>query len=394
MSLLNDFRYRIASMCILNWREDKVLSAIYSLSDKDIDVALSAYSSLNFELIHSKKSLSNYCHDLLLYTDVPSINSMKFVDYAINAFKYDFEVLRDFCLLSCDKIKTMIVENIDDYSHITIPDFPMGRFEWDFEYFTQRHFDGKGGFFARFKAYRLNEGEIVPVKYHDKITLNELKNYEFQREKIIRNTKDFIEGKPAANALLYGDRGTGKSSTIKALLNEFEELKMIELNCNEIVFISSLYERLQQYSQKFILFIDDLTFAEDDKNYSLLKASLEGSLAARPSNVLIYATTNRRHIIKETHASREGGEVFVADAIDESVSLSERFGLFLTFIKPDKIVYLDIVKKIAKDKGLRIDESILFDTAEKLALRRGGRSPRIASQAVDFLISNQNDFKV
>lgn len=385
MNSTKSIRNKISSLCLIDWEKDSILNNFSKLSSEDITFSLKAYSKIVKILLEKRLSLSSYLHDVLLYADISIVNDGEFHSYGNSAFEHDYEVLKELAELPQANIKSMILNPLGSEFRVKLPDYPRGDFDWEVSYFLEKHKVGEGGFFAQHKAYRVNVGEIIPVYYHDKITLEELKNYTFQRDKILQNTKDFIDGKPSANALLYGDRGTGKSSTVKALLNEFAQLRMIQLTCNDIIYISDLYEKLVHYKQKFILFIDDLTFAEDDKNYSLLKASLEGSLSAKPNNVLIYATTNRRHIIKENSNLREGGEMFVSDAIDESVSLSERFGLFLTFGKPDKVEFLEITRKIAQDRGLKTDLESIYDIAEKFAIRRGGRSPRIARQVIDYI---------
>lgn len=225
------------------------------------------------------------------------------------------------------------------------------------------------------------------IENYDLIRLTDLKNYEVQRRQVVENTECFVQGKPAQNVLLYGDRGTGKSSTVKALLNEFEKLRMIEVSKNDVTKLPKLYSMLKDSSQHFIILIDDLTFSENDDRYNALKAALEGSLAARPENILIYATTNRRKIVKETTAERLQDEVSPTDAVDESMSLADRFGLFVTFGKPDKRVYLDIVKQLAADRGIDIPEEELFAAAERFSIRRSGRSPRVARQFIDVLES-------
>ena len=226
------------------------------------------------------------------------------------------------------------------------------------------------------------DGELHPIDSPDKIKLSDLKNYEEQRKQVVDNTVCFLSGKPAQNVLLYGDRGTGKSSTVKAILNESKYLRMVEVLKSNIELIPQLFRKLKDIPLHFIVLIDDLSFSENDDRFGILKGVLEGSLAAKPENILIYATTNRRKIIRETIADRE---VSGADAIDESMSLSDRFGLFVTFMKPDKRVYLDIVQKLAEDKRLDISEEKLFAAAERFALKRGGRSPRTARQFVDWL---------
>lgn len=394
MNSTKSIRNKISSLCLIDWENDLILNCFSKLSAEDITFSLKSYSKIVKTLLDKGQSLSKYLHGVLLFTDIPTVNHGEFQSFATSVFEHDYEILRELAELPPAKVKSMILDPLGNEFRVKLSDYPRGVFEWEVNYFLEKHKAGEGGIFAQHKAYRLSDGDIIPVCYHDEITLKELKSYTSQREKILQNTKDFIDERPAANALLYGDRGTGKSSTVKALLNEFDELRMIQLTCYDIIYISSLYEKLVHYKQKFILFIDDLTFAEDDMNYSVLKASLEGSLSAKPINVLIYATTNRRHIIKENSSLREGGEMFLADAIDESVSLSERFGLFLTFGKPDKVEFLEITRKIAQDRGLKTDLESVFDIAEKFAIRRGGRSPRIARHAIDYIEAlEKNDDK-
>ena len=184
--------------------------------------------------------------------------------------------------------------------------------------------------------------------------------------------------------LLYGDRGTGKSSTVKALLNEYASkgLRMIEMPKEFLRQLPDLTGYLAGLPMKFIVFIDDLSFSSDDDHFAALKAVLEGGLASRPDNVLIYATSNRRHLLRETFSDRSGDEVHHADTVQESVSLSDRFGISLTFLLPDKQRFLEIVEQIAHDRGLDVERDVLLQAAERWALERGARSPRYARQFV------------
>ena len=187
--------------------------------------------------------------------------------------------------------------------------------------------------------------------------------------------------------LLYGDRGTGKSSTVKSIANEYTEIRIIQVPKSAISDIYRIYDIVKSNPLKFIIFIDDITFSEDDPGYSILKQILEGSVSVTPANCLIYATTNRRHIIKETESERKGDEMHAADARDENSSLADRFGLYITFISPDKKEYLDIVKQICDDRQVNISEDKLLVLAERFALKKCGRSPRTARQFVDMLQS-------
>ena len=225
------------------------------------------------------------------------------------------------------------------------------------------YYRGHGcGMFARYRAFVWRERKMEPVAYPDPIELRSLKGYEIPRSLVEDNTVAFLEGLSCNNCLLYGDRGTGKSSTVKALLNAYypKGLRMVEMP----------KERL----------------CEDD-TFAALKAVLEGGLAARPENALIYATSNRRHLLRECFSDREGDEIHRSDTIQESLSLADRFGLSVNFSVPDKSAFLDIVHALAKERKLVIAEDELESGAERWALERGGRSPRCARQYIAMIES-------
>ena len=233
---------------------------------------------------------------------------------------------------------------------------------------------------------------ICHLPLHDiyqAVSLRELVDYEIQRKVIIDNTKALLCGKPAANILLTGDAGTGKSSTVKAVCNELysQGLRIIEIRKDQLCLIPGLLDELNGNPLKFILFIDDLSFQKDDDNFNILKAVLEGSVSAKSKNVVIYATSNRRHIVKEKFSDREGDDVHRSDTMQELVSLSERFGIHVTFSRPDKKTFLHIVRHLADEDGLSLSDGELELKAERFALERGGRSARLARQFVDGLLS-------
>ena len=245
------------------------------------------------------------------------------------------------------------------------------------------------GKYAANRMFYIEGNEIVPVRNPDKISISELVDYELQRNKIIDNTKALLEGKPAANILLTGDAGTGKSSTIKAVVNELysQGLRIIEVRKDQLAVIPKILDDLALNPLKFILFIDDLSFLSDDDDFNGLKAVLEGSVSARSRNVVVYATSNRRHIVKERFEDREGDEVHRNDAMQEMISLSDRFGLHISFQKPDKKTYLDIVSKRAAQFGIDMPHDELELLAERFALERGGRSARLARQFIDGILA-------
>ena len=229
------------------------------------------------------------------------------------------------------------------------------------------------------------ERELLPMHSTDPVRLTDLKRYEEEKQAVVDNTRAFLEGLPAQNVLLYGDRGTGKSSTVHAVINEFAKdgLRLIEVKKRDIITLPRLMNAISYAGKKykFIIFIDDLTFAEGQDNYSELKAVLEGS-ALHLGNVLIYATTNRRHLIKENRADRTG-DMHESDLRQEQMSLSDRFGLVVTYINPDKREFFDILKNILADRNITLPDDELSLRAEQFCLEKGGRSPRGAKQLAD-----------
>lgn len=240
------------------------------------------------------------------------------------------------------------------------------------------------GIFARYSTFVCRDGDLVPVKYPDDQSVSGMYGYERERNQIIRNTRALLDGTGCNNMLLYGDAGTGKSSTVKAVANAFasEGLRLIEIKKNQLYELPDIIEKISDNPLKFIIFIDDLSFAGNDDNFSALKAVLEGSVSATGDNVAIYATSNRRHLVKESMTDRDGDALHTNDTLQEITSLSARFGLVITFSRPDKDEYLEIVKKLAEEKHLDMPEEELFSLAERHAIRCNGRSPRVAKQFV------------
>ncbi len=246
------------------------------------------------------------------------------------------------------------------------------------------------GIYAKYHMFYIgSDNSIVPVKNPDSTTLDSLIDYKREQKIIVDNTIALLEGKPAANILLTGDAGTGKSSTVKAVVNELytKGLRILEVRKDQLREIPAILDELNSNPLKFILFIDDLSFAKDDDNYSALKAILEGSVSAKAQNVVIYATSNRRHLVKESFKDRDGDDIHRNDTMQEIISLSERFGIHITFQKPDKATYLDIVHHLAKDNGIKLSDEELDLLAERYALERGGRSARAAKQFINNLLA-------
>ena len=241
------------------------------------------------------------------------------------------------------------------------------------------------GMFAKHHVFTVENGQLVPVKYPDPQRLSKLPGYEKEREKVIANTKALLAGMPANNVLLYGDAGTGKSSAVKAIANEFapEGLRLVEVKKNQLYQIPDLMDKLAANPLKFILFIDDLSFTANDDNFAALKAILEGSVGGRAKNIAVYATSNRRHLIKETLTDRTGDDIHEADTRQELMSLSARFGLTVTFQRPEKARFETILAELAKQHGIDMPMDQLLVKAEAFAIRAGGRSPRVAKQFIE-----------
>lgn len=252
------------------------------------------------------------------------------------------------------------------------------------------------GPFAKARMFRLDgqkDGvlQIRPVLHPDPIRMDQLYEYRLQHEAVLENTRALFERRPASNILLYGDAGCGKSACVKAVANEFADqgLRLIEVSKQSLSLMPDLLDLLSSQPLKFILFIDDLSFMENDDEFSALKAVLEGSASARSSNTVIYATSNRRHLVKESSRDRMGDDLFRNDAMQETISLSDRFGLRILFEKPKAQTYRELVLAIARENHLDMDPEELMSQAEEYALTKGGRSARGARQFVELMLSRK-----
>ena len=243
------------------------------------------------------------------------------------------------------------------------------------------------GIFAENIMFTLEGKEMVPAIFKDDTTVDSLKGYERQRVQIENNIKALIKGKVAANMLLYGDSGTGKSATVKALANFYanQGVRLIEIKKSQISEIPYVMGKVSSNPLKFILFLDDLTFDPKDDAFGNMKAVLEGSVAARAKNTCICVTSNRRHLVKETAADREGGDLHRRDTMEEIGALTQRFGLSVVYEKPDRLGYIKVLTEIAADYGIEIGDSEIKE-AEAYAISKGGRSCRVAKQYVEELI--------
>lgn len=242
------------------------------------------------------------------------------------------------------------------------------------------------GIFIRNKAFTFKNDKFIPQTNSAEITLDQLKGYSYEKKLIIDNINDFLSGLPYSHMLLYGDRGTGKSSTIHAILNKYfgDKLRLIEVNKREITLIPIIKSKLYDNPLKFIIFLDDLSLDEQSDDVSTFKTIFEGTFANSFGNVMLVATSNRRHIVKENHTDRQNS-VHPSDIMDEQLSLSDRFGLTVMFSTTDKQAYLSIIDQLADGLSLKTSRETLHTLAERWALQRGGRSPRHAKQFLNLV---------
>jgi len=246
------------------------------------------------------------------------------------------------------------------------------------------------GILCRYSAFRWDKC-LTGIMEPDPINFTEIIGYQEQKEKLIDNTAAFLQGKPANNILLYGEKGTGKSSCVKALLNHYSNdgLRMIELKKTQLDNLGQVSDFIKYRGLRFIIFIDDLSFEDFETDYKFIKSAIEGSLEAIPRNVLLYVTSNRRHLIKENWADRtnKSEEVHISDSYQEKLSLVDRFGILITFPSPDQDQYLYMVEEMAKKQSLSIDRAELRKLAIQWELSYHGRSGRTAAQFIRYLSS-------
>lgn len=402
MDTIKDLSLRLHSLCVFrNLLNDSVISSLLScldsLESENTAEKVDKYTNFVYSLYSAETdNLTRYIQKIVnesenLYVRTLCIKG-KECGKISDSLKKDLETLEKVSKLSPDDFK----KHIDCPS--ALADWVTDDVDLAEDYYKRIENIEKYGYgiYAKHRMFYIgDDNSVVPVRNPDSVSLDDLIDYEREKEVIINNTKALLDGKPAANILLTGDAGTGKSSTVKAVVNELykDGLRIIEVRKEQLTAIPEILDELSFNPLKFILFIDDLSFGKNDDNFSALKAILEGSVSSKSQNIVIYATSNRRHLVKETFRERDGDDIHFNDTTQEIMSLSERFGIHLSFQRPDKNTYLEIVTNLAEKNGLEYDKQKLELEAEKFVLGRSSRSARAAKQFIDEVISGNKTIK-
>lgn len=360
------------------------------------EAALSAYTDIFYELSQTGRTgLGDWLHDALRYGDAPYPRAVERgrVDPALErAARRDIETFAVLAELDCDRLRAALQDRLPQAFTDVLAGLPRWRAGagFSFESLTGFYRAHGAGTFARYRAFLWSDGTLIPVDNPDCPAKDEMLGYTLQREQVIANTRAFLEGNRVNDVLLYGDSGTGKSATVKALLSVegFERLRLIEIQKDGLRDMAGLIRDLGRRTQKFILFIDDLAFDEDDHTYSLVKTILEGGLEKRPDNVAIYATSNRRLLVRQTFSARAGDEVDAQETIQEKTALSDRFGLRIPYLALAKAEFLDLVEQLARQAGVEMEADKLQKEAVRWDMHFPGRTPRTAKQFIASLCMN------
>ena len=310
-------------------------------------------------------------------------------DALLAAATHDIEVLNGLLALSGSQLCEAAALHFDADALRSLPDFaPSAALPFTTGAELAGYYRSEGyGFFAQSSAFSMqDDGSALPIVHPDTIRLHDLPGYERQKKQVLQNTRAFLDGKDANNILLYGDKGTGKSATVKALLSSFwlEGLRIVEVPLAQLTNLPTIFSILREQPGKFIVFVDDLAFNDSCPEYTALKTVLEGGLEARPSNVVVYATSNRRNIVRQRFSERQD-DVNERDTLEEKFSLADRFDLRLTFSAPTQEEYFTICRALLDARGAEYDWDELMPRARAWTVSHNGCSPRIARQFVDYI---------
>ena len=369
------------------------LQLLDAAARRDGEGALAAYDQMFYRLkAEGYSGLGTWLWDTLRYTETPFgdlAGSGRSDPELEGAARRDVDALLLLARLGAEEIRVALKPILtEEYVSVldNLPAWETGA-PFTFEELSAFYRENGAGLYAKYRAFLWEEGQLVPVADPDCPHPVELLGYDQQRKQVLDNTRLLVEGKPSNNVLLFGDGGTGKSATVKSMLYlpGMENLRLIEIQKENLVGMPRLIRSLAGRRQSFILFIDDLAFDQDDKTYSSLKTILEGGLEKRPLNVAIYATSNRRHLVRQTFSDRAGDEVDASETIQEKTSLAERFGLRIPYLALNKAEFLDLVEKMAAQSGVTMDRQALRTGADQWEMRHPGRTPRTAKQYIASL---------
>lgn len=370
------------------------------------------HNYLTFLLITNENPFSITCEKV--GASDGSVNAFAKGDFRafMDLFDYDFEPLEEYLGVDCfsrisnykaiGKKELMYNKNVSEKVQALSEKLEQAKNEdMFFDAVTGFYKDYGVGMFGLNKAFRIQSDESGVAKFcainnMDTVMLDDLIGYEIQKKKLVDNTLAFVQGKKANNVLLFGDSGTGKSTSVKAIVNEFygQGLRMIEIYKHQFRDLSSVIAQIKNRNYRFIIYMDDLSFEEFEVEYKFLKAVIEGGVETRPDNILIYATSNRRHLIKENWSDRDDVEsdngMHRSDTMEEKLSLVNRFGVTINYSKPTQKEYFGIVIGLAKKAGLTISDEELCAEANKWELSHGGISGRTAQQFINYLIGTRS----
>lgn len=396
---------------------DKLISDIYEQIKRILEVATDYgfdknlwHNYLTFYLITNENPFSLTCEKV--GANDGSVNEFAKNDFKVfmNLFNYDFRPIEAALGINCFSLisdykaivkkELMYNKNVSEKVQALSLKLETAKDENEFFNYVTDFYKAYGvGMFGLNKAFRVIGGDngvtFTPINNMDKVMLDDLIGYEIQKKKLVENTEAFVQGRKANNALLFGDSGTGKSTSIKAIVNEYYDqgLRMIEIYKHQFKDLSNVIASIKNRNYKFIIYMDDLSFEEFEIEYKFLKAVIEGGVETKPDNILIYATSNRRHLIKETWNDRNDLEsnngLHRSDTIEEKLSLVNRFGCQISYSKPSQMEFFDIVIGLARKNNVKMTDEELMAEANKWELSHGGISGRTAQQFINYCLGGR-----
>lgn len=396
---------------------DKLISDIYEQIKRILEVATDYgfdknlwHNYLTFYLITNENPFSLTCEKV--GANDGSVNEFAKNDFKVfmNLFNYDFRPIEAALGINCFSLisdykaivkkELMYNKNVSEKVQALSLKLETAKDENEFFNYVTDFYKAYGvGMFGLNKAFRVIGGDngvtFTPINNMDKVMLDDLIGYEIQKKKLVENTEAFVQGRKANNALLFGDSGTGKSTSIKAIVNEYYDqgLRMIEIYKHQFKDLSNVIASIKNRNYKFIIYMDDLSFEEFEIEYKFLKAVIEGGVETKPDNILIYATSNRRHLIKETWNDRNDLEsnngLHRSDTIEEKLSLVNRFGCQISYSKPSQKEFFDIVIGLARKNNVKMTDEELMAEANKWELSHGGISGRTAQQFINYCLGSR-----